>query len=335
MIEMLESPLQTYGVEIEMYHITRREAAYTVAKALTAATGSSHDVCYTGCGCYDCRKIVSADYAWTGDWLVERDGSIVAARDSERVELVTPVLRWRDMPVLQEVIRALRRAGARSDPAHSCGIHVHVGGSGMTARTLLNLTNIMASHEQLLIAGLNLDRARCGRWCKPVDPQFLSIVNRVKPADLEQLRFVWYSSQGCEHGQSNHYNFSRYHMLNLHSFFQHGNVEFRLFQFDAYNPDAPRGQRGGMHAGMVKAYVQLCLAMCWQARNASRASCKALQTDNPRYAMRCWLLRLGFIGPEFATARDIYTRRLAGDTAFRHGRPDSSAEAPQPLRAAV
>jgi hypothetical protein len=36
--------------------------------------------------------------------------------------------------------------------------------------------------------------------------------------------------------------------------------------------------------------------------------------------MRTWLLRLGFIGDEFATARDILTRRLTGDAAFRNGR---------------
>ena len=36
--------------------------------------------------------------------------------------------------------------------------------------------------------------------------------------------------------------------------------------------------------------------------------------------MRTWLLRLGFIGDEFKTAREILTKRLAGDTAFRNGR---------------
>ena len=47
---------------------------------------------------------------------------------------------------------------------------------------------------------------------------------------------------------------------------------------------------------------------------------KEQQKENPKFAMRTWLLRLGFIGEEFATAREILTRRLDGDTAFRHGR---------------
>ena len=50
------------------------------------------------------------------------------------------------------------------------------------------------------------------------------------------------------------------------------------------------------------------------------ASPKEPQVENPKYAMRTWLLRLGFIGDEFATARELLTKNLDGDTAFRHGR---------------
>ncbi len=56
------------------------------------------------------------------------------------------------------------------------------------------------------------------------------------------------------------------------------------------------------------------------AKDAKSASPKPQQNDNPKYAMRTWLLRLGFIGEEFATARDILTRNLTGDAAFRNGR---------------
>ena len=57
------------------------------------------------------------------------------------------------------------------------------------------------------------------------------------------------------------------------------------------------------------------------AKEVRSASAKPQQNENPKYAMRTWLLRLGFIGEEFATARDILTRRLSGDAAFRSGRP--------------
>ena len=105
-------------------------------------------------------------------------------------------------------------------------------------------------------------------------------------------------------------------MLNLHASFTKGTIEFRLFQFS----DPHDGKRGGIHAGEMKAYIQLCLAMSELAKELSYASPKPQQTDNEKYAFRCWMLRLGFIGEEFATAREILTRNLAGDAAFRHGR---------------
>lgn len=106
------------------------------------------------------------------------------------------------------------------------------------------------------------------------------------------------------------------HMLNLHATFTKGTVEFRLFQFDA----PANGKQNGIHAGQLKSYIQLCLALSQMAKEVRTASPKPQQNENPKYAMRTWLLRLGFIGEEFETARDILTRNLAGDAAFRHGR---------------
>ena len=80
------------------------------------------------------------------------------------------------------------------------------------------------------------------------------------------------------------------------------------------------GKLNGLHAGQLKSYIQLCLALSQMAKEVRTASPKPQQTENPKYAMRTWLLRLGFIGDEFKTARDILTKRLAGDTAFRSGR---------------
>ena len=104
--------------------------------------------------------------------------------------------------------------------------------------------------------------------------------------------------------------------LNTIATFTKGTVEFRLFQFDA----PADGKLNGLHAGQLKSYIQLCLALSQMAKEVRTASPKPQQTENPKYAMRTWLLRLGFIGDEFKTARDILTKRLAGDTAFRSGR---------------
>ena len=106
-------------------------------------------------------------------------------------------------------------------------------------------------------------------------------------------------------------------MLNLHATFTKGTIEFRLFQFET----PTNHRRSGIHAGRLKSYIQLCLALSQMAKEVRTASPKPQQNENPKYAMRTWLLRLGFIGDEYATAREILTKNLAGNTAFRNGRP--------------
>ena len=133
---------------------------------------------------------------------------------------------------------------------------------------------------------------------------------------------VWYKSQNEDYDRHHHYNGSRYHMLNFHATFTKGTIEFRLFQFDAPKD----GKLNGLHAGQLKSYIQLCLALSQMAKEAKGASPKPQQNENPKYAMRTWLLRLGFIGDEFATARETLTKRLSGDASFRSGvRPASIA----------
>ena len=299
---------QTIGVEIEMNSITREKAAQIAADFF--GTGRSQNTAS--------RNGYSTWSAWDGDgreWKFQKDVSI-AGPDSEKCELVTPILRYGDIETLQELIRQLRHAGAKSDASRGCGVHIHIGANGHTAQTLRNLANIMASHESLIAEALALDHRRMSRYCRTVDPRFLEQVNKKKPTTMTQLADIWYTSHGANYGRDQHYNDSRYHMLNYHATFTKGTVEFRLFQFDA--PTADR--RGGLHAGQLKSYIQLCLALSQMAKEVKTASPKPQQNENPKYAMRTWLLRLGFIGDEFATARDILTRRLSGDAAFRNGR---------------
>lgn len=103
-------------------------------------------------------------------------------------------------------------------------------------------------------------------------------------------------------------------MLNLHATFTKGTIEFRLFQF----ADPSDGKQNGLHAGELKAYIQLCLAMSQLAKMVKTASPKPQQTDNEKYAMRCWMLRLGFIGDEFKTAREILLRNMEGNASWRN-----------------
>lgn len=297
---------QTFGVEIEMNHIKREKAAELVAKFF----GTTHY--YKGGGIYN---IWACKDKKGREWQFERDASI-RGPELEKCEMVTPILKYEDIETLQEIIRILRHNGAISNPKEDCGVHIHVGADGQTPQTIRNLVNIMASHEDLLIKALKLDTFRLGRWCKPVDHRFLKEINEKKPTTMAELADVWYISQNENVGRDQHYNYSRYHMLNLHATFTKGTIEFRLFQFN--NPG--RNFKGGLHAGMLKSYIQLCLALCDRAKKVKYASNKPMQMANQKFAMRTWLVqKLGFVGDEFKTARDILTRNLPGNAALRYG----------------
>ncbi len=69
----------------------------------------------------------------------------------------------------------------------------------------------------------------------------------------------------------------------------------------------------------VNAYTQFVYKLCEMARNQKRVTAHVMETDNEKYAFRCFLLRLGFIGSEYKTVRKILLRNLTGDSAFRHG----------------
>lgn len=310
---------QTFGVEVEMNSITRSHAAEIAAD-------------FFGTHRYADTSRTNGYMTWSAwdaqgrEWKFSYDSSI-AGPVSEKCEMVTPILVYGDIEMFQELLRVLRKNGAKSSPSRGCGVHIHVGLKGLDgrdhdARSLRNLVNIMAAHEEQIGRAIRIDAGRTGHYCKVVDPEFLRQVNASKPSTMEALADVWYRSQGCQYGRCSHYNESRYHMLNLHPGMAYTlgsrdhakpTVEFRLFQF----ADPHDGKKGGIHAGEMKAYIQLVLAMSELAKEVKYASPKPQQTENEKYAMRCWLLRLGFIGDEFETAREILLRNLEGNAAWR------------------
>ncbi len=306
--QIAEMKKQTIGVEVEMNSIRRDKAAKLAAEYFGterfADTARRNGYCTW-----------SAWDAQGREWKFQKDVSI-AGTDSEKCEMVTPILTYNDIELLQELVRRLRRAGAKSDASRGCGVHIHIGAKGHTAQTLRNLVNIMASHEDLLIDALKVDGFRTARYCRTVDPAFLKQLNRKKPKTMSALADIWYSGNGTNYGRDNHYNDSRYHMCNLHSTFTKGTIELRMYEFER----PTETKKNGLHAGWLKTFIQLSLALSQMAKTVKTASPKPQQNENPKYAMRTWLLRLGFIGDEFKTARELLTKRLSGDTAFRNGR---------------
>ena len=141
---------QTFGIEVEMNHISRQRAAEVIA----AHFGTRVE--YQG-GTYDTRLIPDAQGR---KWKVVSDSSIDGP-SSEKTEFVSPICKWEDIETVQALIRALREAGAKAH--ESCGIHVHIGLGRHTAKTLRNLVNIVNAKEDLLTQALGISFERRDR----------------------------------------------------------------------------------------------------------------------------------------------------------------------------
>lgn len=290
---------QTFGIELETTGLGRERTAKTIAAffGTTARYVGAH---------LDNWEVPMPDGR---KWTVERDGSVT----DPSAEVVSPVCRWEDIETVQAVVRHLRKAGAKVDD--SCGIHIHVGLGNHTPESLRRLVNIVNAKEDLLTQSLGISPDRRSHWCKPVDQHFLEKLNRKKPKTMGDFAEVWYTTQSWEaidHGwryaANQHYNQSRYHLLNLHATFSTERPAHTI-EFRAFNAT--------LHAGEIKSYIQLCLAISHKALTSKAASPTRPETDNPKYTFRCWLLQLGFIGDEFETARQHLTKRLPGNSAWR------------------
>lgn len=87
-------------------------------------------------------------------------------------------------------------------------------------------------------------------------------------------------------------------------------VEFPWFS----NPDAETSA----------AVVIFISKLCEMAKNATRVTASDHEVDNPKYAMRCFLLRLGFIGAEYKDARKILLKNLSGNSSWKNGRKEET-----------
>jgi hypothetical protein len=121
---------------------------------------------------------------------------------------------------------------------------------------------------------------------------------KVKNISRREMETIWYSRANDNYNgriDHRHYNDTRYHGLNLHSFFSKGTVEFRLFN-------------STLHAGKIKSYIQFCLGIsAWAIESNDRCSFRDMSNFDARLRrdMMMFILRdkCKMVGAEFATAR--------------------------------
>ncbi len=285
-----------------MTGITRQKAAKAVA-ALFGTTAAHSSESRT----YDPWEV--ADPAGK-KWRFVYDGSIRGIQGNReptssrlyKVEMNSPVLEYSEMEKLQQVVRALRQAGAVVNS--SCGMHVHVDAANHTPQSLKNALTIMYSKEDILFKALKVNENRVQRWCQKVREPMLEKIRKM-PTDLtmEQLKQQWYG--GTDESRM-HYSWTRYYALNLHSVFYRGTLEWRCFE-------------STLHAGKVRANITLALAISAQAINQKKTVMRKTEiSENPAFTFRTFLLRLGLIGTEYKNVRAHLLENLPGDKAWRY-----------------
>ena len=285
---------QKFGVEVEMTGITREKAAKIVAEVLGTTPSHPDSTCY--------HTRIITDLA-ARKWKIMRDSSITPRindrtqnnLDEYRVEFVTPPLKYEDIELLQNIIRKLRENGAKPDK--SCGIHIHVDGANHNSQSLRRLVDFMTSRQDLIYEALEIGN-RESDWCRKLNSNLLKAMKEKRDLTKEKAEEIWYSSANdgyCGGIDHQHYNRTRYHGVNLHSYFTKGTVEFRLFN-------------STLHAGKVKAYIQFCLAVsAWSITSKENISFRPMNRYTPEKKvtlMRNVLTRrLGLTGDEFKTCR--------------------------------
>lgn len=285
---------QLFGIEVEMTGITRQKAADIIGEILGSRPSMPDG------SCYHTRTILDSA---SRKWKVMRDSSISPSRndnghdhtDEYRVEMVTPPLNYQDIELLQKIVRKLKENGAKANS--SCGIHVHVDGANHNPDSLKRLVNFMIARQDLIYEALEIG-SRENSWCKKLNENLLKEMKKYKSLTKTATENIWYSSAndnyryGIDH---EHYNETRYHGINLHSYFSKGTVEFRLFN-------------STLHAGKIKAYVQFCLAVsAWAITSKEKIVFRSMSDYTPAQKvtiMRNILTRrLGLYGDEFKTCR--------------------------------
>lgn len=294
-----------FGIEIEFTGITKSSAQKVVADYYQVNPS------YNG-------EIKMRDGR---TWRIAHDGSITCQRkvggriesasSDYACELVSPILTYQsDMDDLQELVRRLRKAGVFTNSR--CGIHIHLDGSMHTPRSIRNFVNIIASKNDLFYKALEIESDRV-HYCKALDKSLVEKMNQKKPKTLKQIEDIWYASS--YQSRTTHYHDTRYHFLNLHSFFTRNHtVELRGFN-------------STLHAGKVRSYVVLALALNNQALIQKAASSKKPQIENERFAMRTYLNRIGFIGNDYKNCREHLCQALSGSAAWRFGAKASNSNA--------
>jgi hypothetical protein len=284
-----------FGTELEYTNISREKAA----KAIHSVVGGT--VRYTG-GSYDSWTVTDVSGR---EWKAVSDASLGCRATT--AEVVTPILGYDDIETLQEIVRALRKAGAKAD-SEVTSQHVHIGVEGFTARQIANLARIYYKQEALLLKAAGTHDSRLRRYTKPTDREFIARLEAAKPDTKEELNKAWF---GYANPNPEHYDSARYRSLNPTTYgeWARSNSDFSTA---SATPESPRATSTSASPSRPRRSPRNA-----PAPNALASSAKPAQNTTPRPA------------PPPRTDRKriqehphALLKNLPGSAAWKNGRPE-------------
>ena len=230
-----------FGVEIEVIGCTAEELSYYLWKNYSALVYSRH------------RKVK----VFGLDWGITQDNSIKFNNAAGGCEVITPILTIQDLPILAQMLEAIKVAGCKTN--ESCTIHVHVDGSALDADALVRLQKEFMNNQQAIYNRFGVaDPRKSGRYAKFFPKRYIEKVNNLTPGvSMEEVKELLYENLGRGKTPTGKIkiNPARTYGINLHTFFNlHGTVEFRFFN-------------GTLDMEKIQEYIEFCLNFCRSALN--------------------------------------------------------------------
>jgi len=194
---------------------------------------------------------------------------------------------------LRRVLDALNIAGAKAEG----NLTVTLPMDGHNGNSLRNLVNLIWSKQTLIQKSL-------ARYEAILPASFVKAINEVPIDGLED--FVSFVNDAIESGE-----ITRHSDLDI-------DLVDKSISFSFFN--------ASLDAEEVQAFGILCFQLNEQAMKQKFISTKQKEASNGRYAFRCFLLKLGFIGAEYKEARKILISKLDGNAAYRTIEAQQAAE---------
>lgn len=201
-------------------------------------------------------------------------------------KIVSPMLQYEDIETLQEMVRTLREKNAQVN--EFTRLRIQIDAKPFDVNSLCKLVTMLKQKEDLFYQALQVPESRIRSDCQKINVDFLEQINLQKPKTMEEFKELW--KQNCSELGVSENGIKHRYALNLDSVFHIGTIDFLHF-------------KSTLHAGKIKSYLQLCLAISHQALTGEQNNLLQSQDANNRETLERWLSEMGLVGREYKSVR--------------------------------